>query len=487
MNIINFHLPGKPVKLSIHIACNILKIWQIMGCLLLIFVGLGMVITRIAYADHLSWSDPEALINIGIHDEAALAQDKYGHVYALWSTAKNDVPAALFLAIWDRNSWSLPIDVVAQPEGSITWPALAASSEGDLYACWTGINSLTYFSSAVHDQTSTPWGWMPIKPISDQPSMHCDIETDLYGGVHILYAAAGYDVFYTRSEDDGATWSSPVNISLGVANTTMDYPRLAIDSEGGLHAVWTAYSLSTGNAVQGTFYTRSFDKGLTWETPMLITEGSDYAEIDILAVGKSQIHLAWNGRIGFGGRYHQWSNDRGETWSLPEIVIPRDVVGGGKTGPPDMAADSAGAVHLASGMNPGGVMYTFWRNGKWSDPYLIVSPSGWAEKARIVVSEGNRVNILWQSWYTYQYTAAPQNISMPLSSAFIVTPTVMAQEINTPLISISPLPVPVINTASLNSNVLPQSYPFVLALGCSLLLVIIVFAIFFHGLWRRHD
>ncbi len=357
--------------------------------------------------------DPR-LIETSVHDEVAVTVDPYDHIHVLWASrasTADDSPPALFYSQWDGINWTPAIDVLVEPNNNtIYWPVLASGPDGELYACWKGTNALLYFSHAASSAAITARGWAAIKPISNDQVMHSDMKVDALGRVHVLYAANA-DVYYIHSQDKGVTWSMPVNVSHRPSGVVVEYPRLAIDGRGRLHAVWTDYTAPQGEPILGAFYAQSIDNGQTWSLPLQITPGRDYAEINVVAMGMDEVHLAWNGRAEFGGRYHQWSADGGRTWSHIEEIIPRTATGGGRTGPPDAAVDSAGTLHLVSGMNPGGVMYLSWKGGQWSEPYLIESPSGWAEKARIVVSEGNRLNVFWQEWYTMRYTDAPHTVT----------------------------------------------------------------------------
>jgi len=375
-----------------------------------------------------------------------VAADPSGYIHAMWGNGPS-----LYYSQWDGKQWAYPIDVIAQLDvDRITWPSLTSDSDGNIYVCWKGPNSLLYYSYSSKGRALSARGWSETAVISHDHVMHSDIQIDMSGGIHVLYAVSGGDVYHIYSNNQGATWSSPTNVSVEPRNALTDYPRLAIDTKGRLHAAWTDYTAPDGEPVLGTFYAQSADSGQTWSFPMQVAAGRDYAEINVQTIGNDEIHLAWNGRVGFGGRYHQWSADGGQTWSAIEEIIPKSAQGGGRTGPPDMAVDSAGTLHLVSGMNPGGVMYVSWQEGRWSRPYLIQSPSEWAEKARIVVSEGNRLNIFWQEWYATSYTDAPHVVHLARPT---VTPTVLPRSTETPQ------PVPVVTVQLLNQSQ-PQSANF---------------------------
>jgi hypothetical protein len=386
----------------------------------IVFISSARDKTSFVCAQHGEWSSVEPLLDFGVHDEMAVAVDATQHIHALWIQGD-----ALFYSRWDGQEWTIPMDVIARSSTTILrWPSIAAGPTGEVYACWQE-QSMLSCSYAIGGDPVNPRNWSSVNIVSHDPAMHSDLEADSDGNLHLVYSVAGGDVFYRYSDDQGITWSFPVNVSFRPSGILTDYPRLSIDLSGGLHIVWTDLTTPNGVPVLGTFYTRSLDGGEIWEQPIEVTSGWDYAEINVLAIGENQIHLAWNGRAGFGGRYHQWSNDRGLTWYPVSEVILRSAQGGGKTGPPDMAVDGAGRLHLASGMNPGGIMYSNWIDGKWSIPEFIPSPSGWAEKSRILVSHGNQAHIFWQEWHTTRTVDAPHRDVMPFPTATplnVITP-----------------------------------------------------------------
>ena len=67
-------------------------------------------------------------------------------------------------------------------------------------------------------------------------------------------------------------------------------------------------------------------------------------EIAVDSAGR--VHVAWNGVVGVGGRYHQWSDDGGLAWSAVADVVAAGQ--GGTEGPPQLAIDSADTLHLLS-------------------------------------------------------------------------------------------------------------------------------------------
>ena len=87
-----------------------------------------------------------------------------------------------------------------------------------------------------------------------------------------------------------------------------------------LHVVWTDKLSSTTAAI---YYTRSVDTGLTWSTPVAITDLSHYAWNPAIAVNGLNVHVVWREMKPVGGMRASWykhSTDGGNTWG-PNVFL----------------------------------------------------------------------------------------------------------------------------------------------------------------------
>ena len=159
------------------------------------------------------------------------------------------------------------------------------------------------------------------------------------------------EVLLRRSTDDGLTWSEPKKISdvpgpktknpfslrvkgVNPADVTYNNPVLIADKDGTVHMLFCLEYMRC-------FYQRSSDDGLTWSTPVEITDtfekfrpGYDWK---VLATGPDHGIQLKNGRLivpvwlstGTGGNAHRpsvtstvYSDDQGKTWQAGEIALP---------------------------------------------------------------------------------------------------------------------------------------------------------------------
>ncbi len=107
------------------------------------------------------------------------------------------------------------------------------------------------------------------------------------------------DVFFSRSVDEGETWSTPVMVNdVAVGDTSLQfYPWLVVDPQDRLHAVW--HDTREGHReIIAQYYAYSTDSGSTWSVNERISDTAAFADVFIgdytaAAVGSSFVHAAW--------------------------------------------------------------------------------------------------------------------------------------------------------------------------------------------------
>ncbi len=163
------------------------------------------------------------------------------------------------------------------------------------------------------------------------------IATDSSGNIHVawaeMYTTAGGDVFYSKSTDNGATWSTPFNVSnSGTAYVYGDrICDIEIDGSGRVYVIWAEseilklriYSGGSWGAVS-TLFTASDSKcncpkvgvtpggdiytvwwtgngvvrsrarvGGNWEDAKTLSRGGTYSKFPDIAVGNSVIYVVY--------------------------------------------------------------------------------------------------------------------------------------------------------------------------------------------------
>jgi hypothetical protein len=148
----------------------------------------------------------------------------------------------------------------------------------------------------------------------DMPSAgnaHCVAMTS--NAIHVVYHE--YDgfldsrVFYTRSTDNGANWTSRVQLSGGSMYYYGMFPAIAVDGTT-VHAVWL--ELNAGMTAFDIKYRRSTNAGGTWLSTQTVSSGGTTNEVPAIAVSGNNVHVVWDD--GGSALYYRRSTDGGVSW-----------------------------------------------------------------------------------------------------------------------------------------------------------------------------
>jgi hypothetical protein len=177
---------------------------------------------------------------------------------------------------------------------------------------------------------------------SSQPSIAVDEKDVLH--VSWLDNTAGWnEIYYSRSENHGASWSLPANISQPAISTWA--PAIAAGQGENIYIVWIDV-LGTAKVV----LSRSDDGGVSWNSPVGIngSTGSCYAP-HIEVVGDDDLYVAWYELVSKDIIFSR-SSDGGSSWSVPVDISNTP----GYSDDPSIAVDGTRNIYVVwSDTTPG--------------------------------------------------------------------------------------------------------------------------------------
>lgn len=337
------------------------------------------------------WSAPQVLFDTsqGWGEHHSLTADLFGNAHLIWehnpsapslSDANYRPDDTLFYySRWDGTEWTPPVDVLF---GNITYPRIAADLRGNLHLVFAN-TQCTAYTAVWSPEAHSAQAWSPPACIGPRALNHA-LAADAEGILHVLLAQSER-LLYIQSTDGGATWSNPGVVAETPGNATY-VPSLTTDTRGSLHAVWTEAQLPDGIPFLGIYYSRSDDMGQTWSPPRQLMEGN-YRDPNI-AVFDENIYVVWNSGVVISRRFLAYSQDRGQTWTEPILIVEAY---GGWLWHPGIAADSAGTVHIITAQGTGALYTTFLPDGRKTQPLQLFDPNEQTSAPDLVTIGGNRL------------------------------------------------------------------------------------------------
>jgi hypothetical protein len=212
--------------------------------------------------------------------------------------------------------FSPPKNISNNADYSFT-PQVAVDGAGNIYAVWqddTATNSNILFSHS-NDGGATFSAPLNVSKSSGSSSNPL-ISVDRLGAINVVWvsdAPGNNDVFFSRSSDGGGTFSAPLNLSNDPADSLS--PQLAVDGSGNINVVW-----ESDNIKLGVLFSHSTDGGATFSAPADLatnTGGSFGAQLAVAADGS--INVVWEDDSNSGSNIsYSRSSDHGATFSAPK-------------------------------------------------------------------------------------------------------------------------------------------------------------------------
>lgn len=225
-------------------------------------------------------------------------------------------------------------------------PAIAIGQDGDINVVWTEYieyKDCIYFSRSTDNGVtwSTPLRIWESYDGASNPAIAVDSE----GNIDLVWISRtgdsykyGYCLYFTRSIDRGESFSTSLKIE---NDFTSNDPDIAVDSSG---RIFIAYSQGKTLYINYVVYIQSEDNGATWSIPKKISTGDTLAMYPDIAIDTDgNINLAWNQEVSdFWNVFYTRSTDHGTTWKDPVNVSKDDIT----SMAPSITVDSLGNINL---------------------------------------------------------------------------------------------------------------------------------------------
>lgn len=230
-------------------------------------------------------------------------------------------------------------------------PQVAVASNGNVYAVWSdqasactasGCNKDVFFSHSVTGGTFSA----PVNLSNSGTAGNPQLAIGTDGSINVAWGGGGV-LDFTHSVDGGATFSSPLNIA-GVTNpslafTAAGYHALVVDASNNISVVW-----SDTNSSQ-VYFARSTNAGVSFSSPLNISNYSSGASSPTLAVDPTGIDVVWQGSVAGhnpNDLFFTRSSDGGASFSVAK----------------DISNATAGAYFEQIGIEPSGDIDVAWNS-----------------------------------------------------------------------------------------------------------------------------
>ncbi len=250
-----------------------------------------------------TWQDPVVVVEgAAFEDKELMVCDQTGgtfdgNLYIAWTRFPDVGNARIhFSRSTDQGAtWSgaLPI---SDNLNSTQWPVPAVGANGEVYVGWVQYaGNKIMFNKSTNGGVSftTPKSIFSVNSVLIQlngsvgtfsfPALGTDISNSPYrGNLYVAFmnkfGSSDEDMFFSRSTDQGGTWSTPIRINDDPLGNGADqfHPWVTVNQDGVISAIFYDRRNDPSNLLFDVYMTQSYDGGQTFTPNKRITTVSSY-------------------------------------------------------------------------------------------------------------------------------------------------------------------------------------------------------------------
>jgi hypothetical protein len=291
-----------------------------------------------AASQRLTWSSTGS-------QSGAIAVDSTGRLHVIWVELLGPWPyneEIYYRMSTDAgNTWTSSRRLTWTSDDS-SRPEMASYSSAGVHVVWQDYSTGDW---DIYYKKSTDGGdtWTSSKRLtwSSAGTWNPSIAMDSSGNPHVVWddtTPGNGEIYYKNSPDGGAAWTSSQRLTWN--SGTSAFPAIAVDPSDNLHVVW--FDNTPGNFE--IYYRMRPYKGAPWKASQRLTWNSGTSSGPRVAADSfGHLHVVWSDNTpGNEEIYWKTSADGGASWS----VVQRLTSNSGDSESPRIVVDSSDNLHV---------------------------------------------------------------------------------------------------------------------------------------------
>ena len=235
------------------------------------------------------------------------------NVYVVWQDTSHG-GLDIFFAVSNDNGQTFSTPIILSNTVSGLLPQISVSGN-NVYVTWATSSEIFFAVSNDNGQTFSTINF------TNNPSSASVIPQISSEGnnVYVVWPDTGdlfssLDVFFAVSNDNGQTFSTPINLS----NTTGNSGDAQISSEGNnVYVTWQDDTSFLGSSVIG--FAVSNDNGQTFSSPIILSTTTESSGDPQITSEGNNVYVTWEDTShGIAEIFFAFSTDNGQTFSTPD-------------------------------------------------------------------------------------------------------------------------------------------------------------------------